>query len=108
MRTVFREDHEQFREQVRRFVEREIEPHLHTWEKAGIVPKDVWRAAGEMGLLCVTVPEEYGGAGGDFGHSAVLIEELARVNATAIVFHRDDGRFGYGDHDHSFRLVAVG
>ena len=85
-RPVFREDHEQFREQVRRFVEREIGPNLHAWEKAGIVPREVWRHAGEAGLLCVTVPEAYGGAGGDFGHSAVLIEELARVNATAVGF----------------------
>ncbi|UZG46041.1 acyl-CoA dehydrogenase family protein [Caldimonas thermodepolymerans] len=86
IRTVFREDHEQFRQQVRRFVEREIVPHLRDWEAAGIVPRDLWRKAGENGLLCVTVPEEYGGAGGDFGHSAVLIEELARVNATAVGF----------------------
>ncbi len=86
MRTVFREDHNMFREQARRFIEREICPHLEDWEKEGIVPKEVWRKAGEMGLLCSTVPEEYGGAGGDFGHSAVMIEELARVNATAIGF----------------------
>jgi acyl-CoA dehydrogenase len=86
MRTVFREDHEMFREMARRFIENEIVPHLHEWEKAGIVPKSVWRKAGEVGLLCSTVPEEYGGAGGDFGHSAVMIEELARVNATAIGF----------------------
>jgi acyl-CoA dehydrogenase len=85
-RPVFREDHDQFREQVRRFVEREIVPHLPAWDKAGIVPRVLWRKAGEAGLLCVTVPEEYGGAGGDFGHSAVLIEELARVNATAVGF----------------------
>ncbi len=85
-RTVFRDDHEQFREQARRFVEREIAPHLHDWEHAGIVPRDLWRRAGEAGLLCSTVPEEYGGAGGDFGHSAVMIEELARVNDTAVGF----------------------
>jgi len=71
---------------VRRFVEREIAPNLLAWEQAGIVPREVWRQAGEAGLLCVTVPEAYGGAGGDFGHSAVLIEELARVNATAVGF----------------------
>jgi acyl-CoA dehydrogenase len=86
MRSVFREDHEQFREQARRFIEREIVPHLHTWEADGIVPKSIWIKAGETGLLCTTVPEEYGGAGGDFGHSAVMIEELARVNATAVGF----------------------
>ena len=69
MRSVFREDHNMFREQARRFIEREISPNLHEWEKNGIVPKEVWLKAGEMGLLCSTVPEEYGGAGGDFGHS---------------------------------------
>jgi acyl-CoA dehydrogenase len=86
MRSVFREDHQMFREMARRFIENEIVPHLPEWEHAGIVPKSVWRKAGEVGLLCSTVPEEYGGAGGDFGHSAVMIEELARVNATAIGF----------------------
>ena len=86
MRSVFREDHHMFREMARRFIENEIVPHLAKWEHAGIVPKSVWRKAGEVGLLCSTVPEEYGGAGGDFGHSAVMIEELARVNATAIGF----------------------
>lgn len=85
-RPVFRDDHEEFRLQVRRFVEREISPHLHAWEAAGIVPREVWRSAGAAGLLCITVPEQYGGAGGDFGHSAVLVEELARVNATAVGF----------------------
>jgi acyl-CoA dehydrogenase len=86
MRSVFREDHHMFREMARRFIDNEIVPHLAEWEHAGIVPKSVWRKAGEVGLLCSTVPEEYGGAGGDFGHSAVMIEELARVNATAIGF----------------------
>ena len=86
MRTVFREDHEQFRETARRFVDKEIVPHLHEWEHAGIVPKSLWRKAGETGLLCSTVPEAYGGSGGDFGHSAVMIEELARANATAVGF----------------------
>lgn len=86
MRSVFREDHEQFREQARRFIEKEIVPNLHAWEQAGIVPKEIWRKAGAIGLLCSTVPEAYGGSEGDFGHSAVMIEELARVNATAIGF----------------------
>ncbi len=72
MRKVFREDHEMFRDQVRRFVETEIVPYHAQWERDGIVPKSLWLRAGEEGLLCVTAPEEYGGAGGDFGHSAVL------------------------------------
>ncbi|RYG55513.1 MAG: acyl-CoA dehydrogenase [Alphaproteobacteria bacterium] len=83
MRESRREDHELFRTQVRRFVEREIAPHHAQWERDGFVPKDVWRKAGRSGLLCCLVPEAYGGTGGDFGHSAVIIEELARANATA-------------------------
>jgi acyl-CoA dehydrogenase len=86
MRTVFREDHDLFRDQARRFVDKEIVPYLHEWEHKGIVPLEVWRKAGAAGLLCSTVPEAYGGSGGDFGHSAVMIEELARANATAVGF----------------------
>ncbi|WP_168791330.1 acyl-CoA dehydrogenase family protein [Paraburkholderia aromaticivorans] len=86
MRSIFREDHEIFREQVRRFVEREIVPFHGQWEKDGIVPKELWRKAGKEGLLCCMIPEAYGGGGGDFGHSAVIVEELARVNASAVGF----------------------
>ncbi|MDX3901428.1 MAG: acyl-CoA dehydrogenase family protein [Sphingobium sp.] len=86
MRAVLREDHEMFRDQVRRFVDREIVPFHAEWEHAGVVPKSLWEKAGREGLLCVMAPEQYGGAGGDYGHSAVLIEELARANATAVGF----------------------
>jgi acyl-CoA dehydrogenase len=86
MRSVFRDDHNLFRDQARRFVEREVVPHLAQWEDEGIVPTALWRKAGAEGLLCVSVPQVYGGAGGDYGHSAVLIEELARANATAVGF----------------------
>ncbi|BFM08269.1 acyl-CoA dehydrogenase family protein [Halioxenophilus aromaticivorans] len=86
MRSVFREDHEMFRDAARRFIDKEIVPYLDEWEKQGIVPKDIWLKAGQAGLLCSMVGEEYGGAGGDYGHSAIMIEELARVNATAIGF----------------------
>jgi acyl-CoA dehydrogenase len=67
-------------------VDSEIVPHLAQWEHDGIVPKALWHKAGSEGLLCVTVPEAYAGAAGDYGHSAVLIEELARANATAVGF----------------------
>ena len=85
MRTVLREDHEAFRVQVRRFVEREIAPHHADWEEQGRVPPVLWQAAGRAGLLNTTLPLPYGG-GGDFGHAAVVIEELARVNATGVGF----------------------
>ena len=80
-RTVYSEEHEMFRDQVRRFVEAEIVPHHEQWEIDGRVSRDAWRKAGEHGLLCVTAPEEYGGAGADFLFSAVIMEELARVGA---------------------------
>lgn len=86
MRTVFRDDHEHFRTQVQRFIEEEITPFHAQWEKDGIVPKAVWAKAGKEGLLNCMLPEPYGG-GGDFGHSAVLIEELGKANASGIGFN---------------------
>jgi alkylation response protein AidB-like acyl-CoA dehydrogenase len=77
-RTVFGEDHEIFRKSVRGFIEKEIAPHHEKWEKDGVVSRDVWRKAGEAGLLLANVPEEYGGGGSDFAMSAVVIEELSR------------------------------
>ena len=70
-RTLFAEEHELFREQVRRFIVNEITPYHADWEDEGIVPRSLWRKAGEAGLLCTEVPEEYGGAGGDFLFGAV-------------------------------------
>ncbi len=84
-RFPLRDDHEQFRAQVRRFVEREIKPFHADWEEDGIVPASLWGKAGSEGLLNCMLPEPYG-QGGDFGHSAVVIEELARVNASALGF----------------------
>ena len=82
MRTVFSAEHELFRDNVRRFIETEIVPNHRQWEKDGIVPRELWLKAGQAGLLLCSIPEEYGGGGGDFGHNAVVIEELARVNAS--------------------------
>lgn len=86
MRTVFRDDHEHFRTQVQRFIEKEIAPFHAQWEKDGIVPRSVWAKAGQEGLLNCMLPEPYGG-GGDFGHSAVLIEEMGKVNASGPGFN---------------------
>src|SRR5712675_651179 len=81
-RTIFREEHRIFRESVRRFVEREIVPFHAQWEKEGIVPRELWRKAGVEGLLCCTVPEEYGGLGLDYLFDVVVFEELWRVGAS--------------------------
>jgi len=86
-RTVFREDHEMFRATVRRFVERECLPRQAEWDKAGCVDRGTWLKAGREGLLCTSLPEEYGGGGGDFGHCAVLIEELASANVSGPGFN---------------------
>jgi acyl-CoA dehydrogenase len=86
MRNVLTADHEQFRDQVRRFLDERVVPFHAQWEKAEIVPRELWREAGAHGLLCVTTPEEFGGAGADFGYSAVIIEEVARANASGLGF----------------------
>ncbi len=75
-------EHEAFRDQVRRFVAREVTPYHQSWERDGLVPRALWEKAGAAGLLCCGVPEAYGGPGGDFGFAAVVIEEFARAGAT--------------------------
>ncbi len=86
-RTIFNEEHELFRESARRFVEKEIEPYYDQWERDGQVSREVWRAAGEHGLLCCSMPEEYGGPGADFLFSMIFMEELCRANTTGAGFH---------------------
>ncbi|GAA3989653.1 acyl-CoA dehydrogenase family protein [Comamonas faecalis] len=108
-RTIYREDHEQLREQARRFFEREVEPFHDQWERDGIVPKEVWRKAGREGLLNPMLPEPYGG-GGDFGHAAVLLEEIARAGASGLGFplHSDIVApyiFAYGSKEQKDRWL---
>ncbi len=73
---------ELFRDTVRKFLATEIAPHYASWEKAGIIPRDIWRKLGDNGLLCVDAPEEFGGSGAPFEFSCVVLEEV--------------GRFGFG------------
>lgn len=80
-RALFSEEHEQFREQARRFFEREVVPHYRQWEKAAVTPRQFWRKAGAAGMLCTTIPTDYGGGGGDFLHACVVTEEMARAGA---------------------------
>ena len=80
-RALFSEEHEQFREQARRFFEREVVPHYRQWEKAAVTPREFWRKAGAAGMLCTTIPTDYGGGGGDFLHACVVTEEMARAGA---------------------------
>ena len=90
-RTLFSEEHEIFRKSFRQFVDREIKPNQERWNEKGIVDREAWRKAGEAGFLCPWLEPEHGGAGGDFLHSCVVIEELARTyeSGFALPLHSD-------------------
>ncbi len=91
-RTLFETEHDLFRAAFRAFVEREILPFHAEWERAGAVPRDLWRAAGRRGFLCMDAPEAYGGAGArDYRFNAIIGEELWRAGATGpgFVLHTD-------------------
>ena len=76
-RTIFDDEHVMFRESFRRFIEREITPHYDDWERNGIVPRELFAAAGANGFLCMQAPESFGGGGtNDFRYNAIIGEEL--------------------------------
>jgi acyl-CoA dehydrogenase len=85
-RTLFSEEHEIFRESVRRFMEKELAPHHEEWEEKGEVPRWAWKRAGEQGFLCVAIPEQWGGVGADRRYSIILMEEQSRLNLTGLGF----------------------
>src|SRR3546814_1634470 len=89
-RTAYEEEHELFRDQVRKFFERALIPNLARWEEEGIVDRDFWRACGEAGLLCPTIPAEYGGLGLDFRFNAIIDEEIAYAGSSAGLVLRAD------------------
>ncbi len=82
-RTIYSEDHEIFRQSVRRFLEAEAVPHYESWEQDGKTPDSFWLAAGAHGLLCPQVPEQYGGPGGDYRHLCIVTEEMSGLGLTA-------------------------
>lgn len=81
-RTAFTSDHEIFRASVSKFLEREFLPHFDRWEAEGIIDRSFWRACGDAGLLCPTVPEKYGGLGLDFRYNAIIDEEIGYTAGT--------------------------
>jgi len=89
-RSVFDEELNLFRDQVRKFYDRELTPHLDRWEDEGIVDRAFWRACGEAGLLCPGVPAEYGGLGLDFRYNAVVSEELFYAGSSAGITLQSD------------------
>lgn len=83
-RTAFSADHAMYRDSVARFIADKITPYHPLWETEGLVPRQLWRDAGAAGLLLPSIPEEYGGGGGDFLFSAIVVEEIARALATGV------------------------
>lgn len=83
-RTLFDADLDGFRDSVRKFLEQEAAPYHEQWEKDGQVSRELWQKAGELGFLCPTMPEAYGGAGADFRYSAVVMEEVSRAGLSGI------------------------
>jgi acyl-CoA dehydrogenase len=84
-REIFSDEHELFRAEFRRFAAAEIAPKVSVWNANGSTDRDTWRRCGEAGYLGANAPEEYGGAGGDFLFDAVIMEELARIRAHALM-----------------------
>ena len=85
-RTLFQPDHQAFADSFRRFIEKEVTPFHTEWEEQGYVTREVWSQAGANGFLCMSLPEEYGGAGADKLYSVAQMEELARAGTTGIGF----------------------
>jgi len=81
----FGEPHKLIRQKVRKFVEGEINPFVNEWEEKGEFPKELYRKAGEAGILGIGYPEAYGGSGGNIFLKIVCIEELMRCGSACIV-----------------------
>ena len=81
---IFDEQHQMFRQAVRAFVQKEVEPHIEEWEAAGEIPKSIWPRMGALGFLGVEYDEKYGGAGADLLTTAVLCEEMARARCASL------------------------
>ena len=85
------EEHDLFRESLRKFLEKEAVPHYEQWEQDHLIPKSFWKKLGELGFLCPQVEEKYGGLGLDFSFGVVIEEEMERVGAglTGVGLHND-------------------
>lgn len=82
---MYQEEHHIFREAFKRFIQREISPHMEQWDLEGIVPREIWEKMGQSGFLCPWLPEEYGGSGADFLYSVVITEELSKARAISLM-----------------------
>jgi acyl-CoA dehydrogenase len=89
-RFAFNEDHNMFRDSVRKVFDRALVPHIDTFEAQGMVSREFWKACGDAGMLCPSVAETYGGMKLDFGYNAVVAEELAYVGSSAGITLQSD------------------
>lgn len=85
-RSIFNSDHEAFRDMVVKFLEKEAVPYHAQWEENGQIDRALWNKAGEQGMLCPCLPEEFGGVGADYLYSAIVMEEISRLGLTGIGF----------------------
>ncbi|HLV14157.1 MAG TPA: acyl-CoA dehydrogenase family protein [Xanthomarina sp.] len=85
------EEHKMMQQMIRDFIHNEIIDQTDEWEKNGMVNREIWERAGELGLLCMDMPETYGGSGLDFSFNALFIEQLGRegVNGPGFSLHSD-------------------
>ncbi|MGB1648591.1 MAG: acyl-CoA dehydrogenase family protein [Cycloclasticus sp.] len=85
-RTIYQQEHEMFRDSVRKFLEDEAVPYHEQWEEDGQVDRSIWLKAGELGMISPTVPEEFGGVGVDFRYNAIVDEEVSRLGLSGLGF----------------------
>ena len=88
---LFTEEHEAFRDAFIKFIEKDLKPYHEQWQEQGMVPHEIWEKAGQYGFICPWVPEEYGGSGGDFLYSVIVMQEMARhrINSLMLTLHSD-------------------
>ena len=111
-RQLYDSDHQMFRDSVRKFLETEAMPHHEQWEKDGMVSDEIWLKAGEQGLLCPMVPEEYGGVATDFRYNCIVNEEIGRSGCSGLgwTLHNDISvpyivRYGNEDQKKKYLLL---
>ena len=98
LRSIFDDEHEMFRDQVRRFIDRDFLPDLPHFEEQGLVSRAFWRKAGEAGLLCPGVSEAYGGLGLDFRYNTIVNEEMSYAGASDSINLQTDITSPYIEH----------